>query len=124
MSNILVQKNVLNEINKGAFTQSFKDCKKIKRKVAPKFLLIKIANCKASSKKAWPLHGFPFSLNSGDKPNDAQLELYYDIVTLKLTEDESQCQKKCYGYEHPSDEMYRACLRSSWTIQADIVVET
>ena len=30
-----VQKNVLNEINKeGTFTQGFKDCRKIKRKVS------------------------------------------------------------------------------------------
>ena len=32
---MLVKKNVLNEINKeGTFTQGFKDCKKIKRKVS------------------------------------------------------------------------------------------
>ena len=32
LSNMLVKKNVLNEINKGgAFTQGFKDCSKIKR---------------------------------------------------------------------------------------------
>ena len=31
---MLVKKNVLNEINKeGTFTQGFKDCRKIKRKV-------------------------------------------------------------------------------------------
>ena len=35
LSNMLVKKNVLNEINKeGTFTQGFKDCKKIKRKVS------------------------------------------------------------------------------------------
>ena len=34
LSNMLVNKNVLNEINKeGTFTQSLKDCRKIKRKV-------------------------------------------------------------------------------------------
>ena len=34
LSNMLVKKNVLNEINKeGTFTQGFKDCKKIKRRV-------------------------------------------------------------------------------------------
>ena len=27
---------------------------------------------KASGKKAWLLYEFPFSLNLGDKPNDAQ----------------------------------------------------
>ena len=50
-SNILVKKNVLNEINKGrTFTQSFKDCRKINRKVSQNLddlqnLLIKLANC-------------------------------------------------------------------------------
>ena len=35
LSNMLVKKNVLNEINKeGTFTQGFKDCRKIKRKVS------------------------------------------------------------------------------------------
>ena len=33
----------------------------------------------------------------------------------------SQCQKKCYGYWHPADDMYRLCPWSSWTIPADIV---
>ena len=34
LSNMLLKKNVLNEINKeGTFTQGFKDCKKIKRTV-------------------------------------------------------------------------------------------
>ena len=37
---------------------------------------------------------------------------------------ESQCQKNCYGYYHPSDDMYRACPQSSWAILVDIVVET
>ena len=46
-----VKKNVLNEINKeGTFTQGFKDCRKIKRKVSQTLddlqnLLIKLANC-------------------------------------------------------------------------------
>ena len=34
-------------------------------------LLIKLT-VKASSEKAWLLYEFPFSLNPGDKPNDAQ----------------------------------------------------
>ena len=34
-------------------------------------LLIKLT-VKASSEKAWLLYEFPFSLNSGNKPNDAQ----------------------------------------------------
>ena len=50
-SNILVKKNVLNEINKErTFTQSFKDCRKINRKVSQNLddlqnLLIKLAHC-------------------------------------------------------------------------------
>ena len=74
---MLVRKNVLNEINKeGTFTQGFNDCRKIKRKVSQNLddlqnLLIKLT-VKASSEKAWLLYEFPFSLNPGDKPNDAQ----------------------------------------------------
>ena len=54
LSNMLVRKNVLNEVNKeGAFTQGFKDCRKIRRKVSENLddlqnLLIKLtvkANC-------------------------------------------------------------------------------
>ena len=77
LSNMLVKKNVLNEINKeGTLTQGFKDCRKIKRKVSQNLddlqnLLIKLT-VKASSEKAWLLYEFPFSLNLGDKPNDAQ----------------------------------------------------
>ena len=54
LSNMLVKKNVLNEINKeGTFTQGFKDCRKIKRKVSQNLddlqnLLIKLT-VKASS---------------------------------------------------------------------------
>ena len=72
---MLVKKNVLNEINKeGTFTQGFKD--EGKRKVSQDLddlqnLLIKLT-VKASSEKAWLLYEFPFSLNPGDKPNDAQ----------------------------------------------------
>ena len=50
MSNMPVKKNVLNEINKeGTFTQGFKDCRKIKRKVSQNLddlqhLLIKLAS--------------------------------------------------------------------------------
>ena len=74
---MLVKKNVLNEINKeGTFTQGFKDCRKIKRKVSQNLddlqnLLIKLT-VKASSEKTWLLYEFSFSLNPGDKPNDAQ----------------------------------------------------
>ena len=51
LSNMLVKKNVLNEINKEeTFTPIFKDCRKIKRKVFQNLddlqnLLIKLANC-------------------------------------------------------------------------------
>ena len=51
LSNMLVKKNVLNEINKEeTFIQGFKDCRKIKRKVSQNLddlqnLLIKLANC-------------------------------------------------------------------------------
>ena len=73
---MLVKKNVLNYINQeGTFTLVFKDCKKIKRKVSQNLenVLIQLANTvKASSEKAWLLYEFPFSLNSGNKPNDAQ----------------------------------------------------
>ena len=74
---MLVKKNVQNEKNKeGAFTQSFKDCRKIKRKASHDLdnlqnLLIKLT-VKASSGKAWLLYESPFSLNPGNKPNDAQ----------------------------------------------------
>ena len=50
LSNMLVKKNALHEINKeGAFTQGFKDCRKIKRKVSQNLddlqnLLIKLAS--------------------------------------------------------------------------------
>ena len=50
LRNMLVKKDVLNEINKGGtFTQSLKDCRKIKRKVSQNLddlqnLLIKLAS--------------------------------------------------------------------------------
>ena len=50
LSNMLVKKNVLNEINKeGTIPQAFKDCRKIKRKVSQNLddfqnLLIKLAS--------------------------------------------------------------------------------
>ena len=74
---MLVKKNVLNKINQeGTFTQGFKDCREIKRKVSQNLddlqnLLIEFT-VKASSERAWLLYEFPFSLNPGDKPNDAQ----------------------------------------------------
>ena len=49
LSNMLAKKNILNEINKkGIFTQNFKDCRKIKRKVSQNLddfqnLLIKLS---------------------------------------------------------------------------------
>ena len=75
---MLVKKNVLNEINRGKLTQGFKDCRKIKRKLSQNLddlqnLLIKLT-VKVSLEKVWLglLYEFPFSLNPGDKPNDAQ----------------------------------------------------
>ena len=73
----MLVKNTLNEIKKGrTFTQDFKDSRKIKREVSQNLddlqnLLIKLT-VKASSEKAWLLYEFPFSLNPGGKPNDAQ----------------------------------------------------
>ena len=58
-----VKRNVLNEINKeGTFTQGFKDCRKIKRKVSQNLdylqnLLIKLT-VKASSEKVWLFYEF------------------------------------------------------------------
>ena len=70
---MLVKKNVLNEINKeGTFTQGFKDCWKIKRKVSQNLGDLQNLLIKFSSEKAWLLYEFPFSLNPGGKPNDAQ----------------------------------------------------
>ena len=100
LSNMLVKKNVLNEIDKGrTFTQGFKDCRKIKRKVSQNLddlqnLLIKLA-VKASSEKAWILYEFPFSLNPGDKPNNAQTWKNYSSLYPVSTEDQRQ-QNKAY----------------------------
>ena len=66
---MLVKKNVLNEIYKEG-TQGFKDCRKIKRKVASK-LTVKAKSVKATE-KVWLFYEFSFSLNPGDKPTDAQ----------------------------------------------------
>ena len=77
---MLVKKNVGNKINKeGAFTQGFKDCSKIKRKVSQDLdnlqnLLIKLT-VKVSSEKASLLYEFLFSLNPGDKPIKTELNL-------------------------------------------------
>ena len=56
LNNVLVRRNVLNEINKeGTFIQGFKDCRRIKRKVSRNLddlqnLLIKLT-VKASSER-------------------------------------------------------------------------
>ena len=60
---MLVKKNVLNEINKeGTFTQGFKDCRKIKRKVSQNLdhlqNLQKKLTVKASSEKVWLFYEF------------------------------------------------------------------
>ena len=75
------------DINKeGPLTQGFKDSRKMKRKVSQNFddlqsLLIKLT-VKANSEKAWLLYGFPFSLNPGDKPNDALALKNYSLLYL------------------------------------------
>ena len=72
LKNILVNKSVLNEMNKeGILTQGFSDWMKIKRKVSQNLhdlqnLLIKLT-VKVSAGKAWLLYEFPFNLNTGDK---------------------------------------------------------
>ena len=98
---MLVKKNVLNEINKeGTFTQGFNDCRKIKRKVSQNLddlqnLLIKLT-VKVSSEKAWLglLYDFPFALNPGDKPNDAQVWKNYLSLYPVSTEDQFQANSK------------------------------
>ena len=92
---MLVKKNVLNEINKeGTFTHGFKDCRKIKMKVSQNLddlqnLLIKLT-AKASSEKAWLFYEFLFSLNLGDKPNDALPSKNYSSLYPVSTEDQFQ----------------------------------
>ena len=92
---MLVQKNVLNAINKEwTFTQGFKDCRKIKRKVSQNLgdlenFLIKLP-IKASSEKAWLRYEFPFSLNPGDKPNGTQGWKNYSSLYLVSTEEQFQ----------------------------------
>ena len=96
---MLVKKNVLNEINKeGTFTQSFKDCYKIKRKVsqnleALQIFLIKLT-AKASSEKASLLYEFSFSLKLGDKPNDIQAWKNYSSLHPVSKEDHFQANSK------------------------------
>ena len=93
------KKNVLNKINKErTFTPGLKDCKKIKRKVSYNLndlenLLIKWT-VKVSSEKAWLLYEFPFSLNRGDKPNDAQAWKNYSLLCPVSTEDQFESSSK------------------------------
>ena len=96
---MLVKKNVLNERDKeGTFTQGFKGCRKIKRKVSQNLddlqnLLIKLT-VKASSEKAWLLYEFPFSLNPGDKPNDAQTSKNYSSLYPVSIENQFRANSK------------------------------
>ena len=96
---MLVNKNVLNEINKeGTFTQGFKDWRKIKREVSQSLdhlqnLLIKLT-VKASAVKAWLLYDFLCSLNPGDKPPDAQTWNNYSSLYPISTEDQFQVYSK------------------------------
>ena len=59
-------------------------------------LLIKWSG-NASAKKAWLLYEFPFRLNPGDKPNDAQTWKNYSSL---YTEDQFQAnsEKKMMGH--------------------------
>ena len=101
LNNMLVKKIALNEINKeGTFTQGFKDWRKIKRKVSQNLddlqnLLINLT-VKDSSEKAWLglLYEFPFSLNPGDKPNDAQAWKNYSSLYTVSTEEQFQTNSK------------------------------
>ena len=49
---------------------------------------------KTSSEKAWLLYEFPFSLNPGDKPNDAQARKNYLSLHPVGTEDQFQANSK------------------------------
>ena len=95
---MLVKKNVLNEISKeGTFTQGFKDCRKIKRKVSQNLedlqnLLIRLKP--AERKRNYFTYEFPFSLNPGDKPNDAQASKNYSSLYPVSTEDQFQANSK------------------------------
>ena len=85
-------------IKEGTFTQGFKNWRKIKRKVSQNLddlqnLLIKLT-VKVSSEKAWPLYEFPFSLNPGGKPNDAQIWKNYSSLYPVSTEDQFQAYSK------------------------------
>ena len=96
----MLVKNVLNETNKeGTFTQNFKDCREIKRKVSQNLydlqnLQIKLT-LKAGSEKAQVLYyEFVFSLNPCDKPNDAEALKSYSSLYSAITEDQFQKNSK------------------------------
>ena len=99
LNNILVNKSVFNEINnKGTFTRDFKDWRKIKRKVSQNLddfqnSLTKLT-VKVSVGKAWLLYEFSFSLNPGDKPNDAQAWKNYSSLYPVSAEDQFQANSK------------------------------
>ena len=50
-------------------------------------LLVKLT-VKVSAGKAWLLYEFTFSLNPGDKPNDAQASKRYSLLYPVSTEDQ------------------------------------
>ena len=56
-------------------------------------LLIKWSG-NASAEKAWLLYEFPFRLNPGGKPNDAQTWKNYSSLCLVSTEDQFQANSK------------------------------
>ena len=91
LNNVLVKKNVLNEINKDkVFIQGFKDCSKIKEKVSQ--------NLDANLEKAWLLYEFPFGLNLGDKPNDSQTWKNYSSLSPVSQEDQFQANSEEYWW--------------------------
>ena len=96
LNNMLVKKNDINK--EGTFTQGFKNCREIKRKVSQNLddlqnLLVKLT-VKGSSDKAWLLYKCPFSLNPGDKPNHAQACRNYSSLYPVSTEDQFQANSK------------------------------
>ena len=56
-------------------------------------LLIKLT-VKAIQEKTWLLYEFPFSLNPGDKSNDAQASKNYSSLYPVNTEDQFQANSK------------------------------
>ena len=73
--------------------QKKKSISKFRRPSNCQNLLIKLT-VKASLEKAWLLYEFSFSLNPGDKPNDAQAWKNYSSLYPVSTEDQFQANSK------------------------------